>query len=38
MQSHNLEKKSPKRKRRFSVGQPVAEGDSRSVKRLLGLR
>ena len=27
MQSHNLEKKSPKRKRRFSKDQPVSEAN-----------
>ena len=38
MQSHKLEKKSPKRKRSFSKDQPVARSDARSVKKLLGLR
>ena len=38
MQSHNLEKKSPKRKRRFGKDQPVAPGDTKAVERQLGLR
>ena len=38
MQSHNLEKKSPKRKRRFTQDQPVAESDAKGVKKLLGMR
>ncbi len=38
MQSHNLEKKSQKRKRRFGKDQPVSPSDVRSVKRLLGRR
>jgi large subunit ribosomal protein L35 len=38
MQSHNLTKKTPKRKRRFSKDQPVSETNSRSVKQLLGRR
>jgi ribosomal protein L35 len=38
MQSHNLEKKSPKRKRRFRKDQAVGEGDVRAVKKLLGMR
>ncbi len=36
MKSHNLEKKSAKRKRLFSNDQPVSERDTREVKRLLG--
>jgi large subunit ribosomal protein L35 len=36
MQSHNLEKKSAKRKRAFSNDQSVAEQDTREVRRLLG--
>jgi large subunit ribosomal protein L35 len=36
MKSHNLEKKSAKRKRAFRRGQPVADSDVREVKRLLG--
>ncbi len=38
MQSHNLEKKSQKRKRRFGKDQPVAESDTRNVEKQLGLR
>jgi large subunit ribosomal protein L35 len=38
MQSHNLEKKSPKRKRRFSKDQPVSEANERAVRGLLGKR
>jgi large subunit ribosomal protein L35 len=36
MKSHNLEKKSPKRKRAFASDQPVAPEDAREVSRLLG--
>ncbi|MBW3592187.1 MAG: 50S ribosomal protein L35 [Actinobacteria bacterium] len=36
MQSHNLEKKSAKRRRGFSDDYPVAEADEREAKRLLG--
>jgi large subunit ribosomal protein L35 len=36
MKSHNLEKKSAKRKRAFSNDQPVSAQDTREVKRLLG--
>ncbi len=36
MRSHNLEHKSPKRKRAFAEDVPVAAGDRRTVKRLLG--
>ena len=36
MKSHNLEKKSAKRKRAFSSDQPVAKQDEREVRRLLG--
>ena len=36
MKSHNLEKKSAKRKRAFSNDQPVASQDDREVRRLLG--
>ena len=36
MKSHNLEKKSQKRKRAFRRDQPVAGADTREVKRLLG--
>jgi large subunit ribosomal protein L35 len=38
MQSHNLEKKSPKRKRRFGKDQPVSEANERAVRGLLGKR
>jgi ribosomal protein L35 len=37
MRSHLLEKKSPKRKRRFRKEVPVDESNVRSVKKLLGL-
>jgi large subunit ribosomal protein L35 len=36
MKSHNLEKKSAKRKRAFTNDQPVSGQDAREVKRLLG--
>ena len=36
MKSHNLEKKSAKRKRAFANDQPVSAQDVREVKRLLG--
>ena len=35
-QSHNLEHKSPKRKRQFSKDLPVAPANVRTVKKLLG--
>ena len=38
MQSHNLTKKTSKRKRRFSKDMPVAESDTRAVRQLLGKR
>ena len=38
MASHNLEKKSAKRKRSFRKEHPVSESNVRSVKRLLGRR
>lgn len=38
MKSHNLEHKSSKRKRGFRKDQPVAESDTRRIKRLLGMR
>ena len=38
MQSHNLEKKSPKRKRGFSKDYDVVSADEREVSRLLGRR
>ena len=36
MQSHNLEKKSAKRRRSFAGDHAVDESDARSVRRLLG--
>jgi large subunit ribosomal protein L35 len=36
MQSHNLEHKSPKRKRAFRKDHDVAKADEREVRRLLG--
>jgi ribosomal protein L35 len=36
MQSHLLEKKSSKRKRRFRRDEALAASDVRSVKKLLG--
>jgi len=36
MKSHNLEKKSQKRKRAFRRNHPVDGADAREVKRLLG--
>jgi large subunit ribosomal protein L35 len=36
MQSHLLEKKSAKRKRRFRQDQPVSPANVREVKKLLG--
>jgi ribosomal protein L35 len=38
MQSHLLEKKSAKRKRKFRHQDPVAGSDTREVRRMLGLR
>jgi len=38
MKSHNLEKKSAKRKRDFAREHPVAKSDVRAVSRLLGRR
>jgi large subunit ribosomal protein L35 len=38
MKSHLLEKKSPKRKRRFRRDQPLAPGDAKVVEKLLGRR
>ncbi|TML24681.1 MAG: hypothetical protein E6G20_01170 [Actinobacteria bacterium] len=35
MRSHNLEKKSSKRRRGFRKSQGVARSDARSVKKLL---
>jgi len=37
MKSHNLQHKSPKRKRRFDKDQPVAKADVPRLKKLLGL-
>ncbi|HET9675741.1 MAG TPA: bL35 family ribosomal protein [Gaiellaceae bacterium] len=36
MQSHNLGKKSAKRKRAFTRDQPVSPADTREVKKLFG--
>jgi large subunit ribosomal protein L35 len=36
MKSHNLEKKSAKRKRDFGNDQPVSPADEREARRLLG--
>ena len=36
MKSHNLEKKSAKRRRSFRRDHAVAEADDRAVRRLLG--
>ena len=36
MKSHNLEKKSAKRRRGFGQDHPVADADAREVRRLLG--
>jgi large subunit ribosomal protein L35 len=38
MKSHLLERKSPKRKRRFSKDQPVATADVPAVKKQLGVK
>jgi ribosomal protein L35 len=38
MQSHNLTKKSSKRKRDFGKDHPVAKVDAPRVKKLLGLK
>ena len=35
-QSHNLEHKPAKQKRRFSKDRPVAAGDAKQAKKLLG--
>ena len=37
MKSHNLQHKSPKRKRRFDKDQPLAKADVPRIKKLLGL-
>ena len=34
--SHILEKKTPKRKRKFRKDKPVSKADEKTVKRLLG--
>jgi large subunit ribosomal protein L35 len=36
MKSHNLEKKSAKRRRKFRRDQPLDATDAREVKRMLG--
>ena len=36
--SHNLEKKSPKRRRSFGKEFPVAESDAPAVRKQLGLK
>jgi ribosomal protein L35 len=36
MQSHNLGKKSSKRKRAFGKDQPVHHADTRAVRKLFG--
>jgi ribosomal protein L35 len=36
MKSHNLEKKSAKRKRAFARDEPLAPADEREARRLLG--
>ena len=38
MKSHNLEKKSPKRKRSFRRAESVSKADGPTIKKLLGLR
>ena len=38
MKSHNLEHKSPKRKRSFGKDHEVSATDAPRIKRLLGLR
>jgi large subunit ribosomal protein L35 len=38
MKSHNLTKKSSKRKRDFGKNHPVAKVDVRAVKKLLGVK
>jgi large subunit ribosomal protein L35 len=38
MKSHNLEKKSSKRRRGFRKEYEVAPADAKSVKKLLGLK
>ena len=36
MQSHNLEKKSPKRKRSFRKDAPLAQSDDSTLRKMLG--
>ncbi len=38
MKSHNLEHKSSKRKRGFRKDHAVADGDAKTIKKLLGMR
>jgi len=38
MQSHNLTKKTSKRKRGFRKDTPVAESNTRAVRQMLGKR
>jgi ribosomal protein L35 len=38
MQSHNLQKKSSKRRRGFRKDYEVAPGDRSSIKKLLGVK
>jgi ribosomal protein L35 len=38
MKSHNLTKKTSKRKRRFSKDQPVAEPNKRAIRQMLAPR
>jgi ribosomal protein L35 len=38
MKSHNLTKKSSKRKRAFGKSHPVARVDVKAVKKLLGVK
>ena len=38
MKSHNLTKKTSKRKQRFSKDQPVAEANVSALKQMLGKR
>jgi large subunit ribosomal protein L35 len=38
MKSHNLTKKTSKRKRRFSKDQPVSEANKRAVRQMLAPR
>ena len=38
MKSHNLEKKSPKRKRRFGKDQPVSKSNERALRQMLAPR